>query len=473
MPGGSRLRTVSEPRAHQSRLAELQCGMLSSYRIAVLFVILALSLAGASCSRSSSPSPASIPRTADGKPNLQGIWQVRNRAAADLEDHVARHLHAGRQGRRRGRGDSVSAVGGGEEGARTSRTGRRPIRWRKCYLPGVPRIMYMEFPFQIFQTPRPRRDDLRVVAGLPPDLHERHARRSTASSSGWATRAAAGRATRWSSTSRTTTTRRGSTWPATSTARRCSVVERYTMLDADTIQLRGRRSRIRRSSRGRGRSACRCTGTRTWIAILEYQCQAEAEEANGDFERDPRPGIPSPIGAVVAGCRRRSGPRRRPPQAPAAAGADRADPAAAGRQARPAGLLPWPTAAAPTTASSKHAQDFLTPGGRGVVVDPPDGKLPMQPWAKAESESRETARARLRRSDRALLRRRRAALDVRAVAAPDPPAARLRRHAVRAHVVAHRSRSTAAPHLPDTSGCGRATRSAAGRATRWSSRRRT
>ena len=23
----------------------------------------------------------------------------------------------------------------------------------KCYFPGVPRIMYMEFPFQIFQTP--------------------------------------------------------------------------------------------------------------------------------------------------------------------------------------------------------------------------------------------------------------------------------------------------------------------------------
>ena len=30
-----------------------------------------------------------IPRTGDGRPNLQGIWQVRNRASYDLQDHVA------------------------------------------------------------------------------------------------------------------------------------------------------------------------------------------------------------------------------------------------------------------------------------------------------------------------------------------------------------------------------------------------
>jgi hypothetical protein len=36
----------------------------------------------------------------------------------------------------------------------------------------------------------------------------------------------------------------------------------------------------------------------------------------------------------------------------------------------------------------RHEQDFLTPGGRGVIVDPPDGKLPMQEWAIAEVKSR-------------------------------------------------------------------------------------
>jgi hypothetical protein len=37
----------------------------------------------------------------------------------------------------------------------------------------------------------------------------------------------------------------------------------------------------------------------------------------------------------------------------------------------------------------RHDRDFLTPEGRGVVVDPPDGKLPYQPWAKAERIDRE------------------------------------------------------------------------------------
>jgi hypothetical protein len=37
----------------------------------------------------------------------------------------------------------------------------------------------------------------------------------------------------------------------------------------------------------------------------------------------------------------------------------------------------------------RHERDFLTPEGRGVIVDPPDGKLPYQAWAKAERMDRE------------------------------------------------------------------------------------
>ena len=36
----------------------------------------------------------------------------------------------------------------------------------------------------------------------------------------------------------------------------------------------------------------------------------------------------------------------------------------------------------------KHAADGVTPGGRGVIIDPPDGSLPMQPWAVKEKADR-------------------------------------------------------------------------------------
>ena len=36
----------------------------------------------------------------------------------------------------------------------------------------------------------------------------------------------------------------------------------------------------------------------------------------------------------------------------------------------------------------RHEQDFLTPPGRGIIIDPQDGKLPLQPWAETERRSR-------------------------------------------------------------------------------------
>jgi hypothetical protein len=37
----------------------------------------------------------------------------------------------------------------------------------------------------------------------------------------------------------------------------------------------------------------------------------------------------------------------------------------------------------------RHDRDFLTPGTQGVVVEPPDGKLPYQDWARKERINRE------------------------------------------------------------------------------------
>ena len=71
--------------------------------------------------------------------------------------------------------------------------------------------------------------------------------------------------------------------------------------------------------------------------IFEYQCQAEAEEANGAFERDPKTWYPGAVGGTVQPSRRLEGRANRPWKAP---GTRRARiKRLRGRQARPAGLL--------------------------------------------------------------------------------------------------------------------------------------
>jgi hypothetical protein len=98
-----------------------------------------------------------LPRTADGKPDLQGIWQASGAASGDLEDHAASlNLLACR-----------SVVTSGQTGnefpyqpwaaARKAGNFRNRLTadpLSKCYIPGVPRVMYLDFPFQIFKTPK-------------------------------------------------------------------------------------------------------------------------------------------------------------------------------------------------------------------------------------------------------------------------------------------------------------------------------
>jgi hypothetical protein len=98
------------------------------------------------------PGAAAIPRTSDGKPDLSGIWQVINTAAWDIQDHSAQKGVPGGQG----------VVEGNEIPYQAWALARKRENYEqratldpesKCYLPGVPRIMYMSFPFQIIQKP--------------------------------------------------------------------------------------------------------------------------------------------------------------------------------------------------------------------------------------------------------------------------------------------------------------------------------
>ena len=102
------------------------------------------------------------PRTADGKPSLNGIWQALNEAYWDIETHSAGPglvLELG----------ASNAVPGGmgivegeipykpEALAKKKENYANRIKLDpeiKCYLPGVPRANYMPYPFQIIQSPK-------------------------------------------------------------------------------------------------------------------------------------------------------------------------------------------------------------------------------------------------------------------------------------------------------------------------------
>jgi hypothetical protein len=93
------------------------------------------------------------PRTADGKPNLNGIWQVLGSAHWDLEPHAPEDGVPGGQGVVEG--GSIPYQSWALEKKQQNHAQRAtadPLS--KCYLPGVPRVTYVPLPFEIVQTPK-------------------------------------------------------------------------------------------------------------------------------------------------------------------------------------------------------------------------------------------------------------------------------------------------------------------------------
>ena len=111
--------------------------------------------------------------------------------------------------------------------------------------------------------------------------------------------------------------------------------------------------------------------------LYEYHCQAEKEEANGAFERDPLTWYPAPIPAENAPFDARAAATLPPP---AVTGEIRRQP-----DGKP-DLSGWYEldAGCGNYGLESSPQIFLTPASRGLVVDPADGKLPYQAWAHAE-----------------------------------------------------------------------------------------
>ena len=133
--------------------------------------------------RSAAPTPARFPasyrapRTADGHPDLNGIWQAFVTANWDLRDHEAQAgPYTELLGAYSGAPGGQSVVDGGDIPYKPEALARRAANvqsrltvdlsedstWHargdpemKCYMPGVPRATYLPFPFQIVQGTSP------------------------------------------------------------------------------------------------------------------------------------------------------------------------------------------------------------------------------------------------------------------------------------------------------------------------------
>ena len=92
-----------------------------------------------------------LPRNTDGKPNLSGIWQVLNSANFDLQDHQARKGVPAGHGVVEGEIPYQPWALAKKKDNFEHRATADPAT--KCSLPGVPRVTYTGFPFQIFQAP--------------------------------------------------------------------------------------------------------------------------------------------------------------------------------------------------------------------------------------------------------------------------------------------------------------------------------
>ena len=142
------------------RTSLMAAGVAAVVSLAILPAVLR---GQAPAGRGAAPAAARVPRTADGKPNLNGIWQAMVGANWNLEDHGASAGPFFQEGAIGAIPAGQSIVDGGDIPYTPAALAKRNENARnrltldpevKCYMPGIPRANYMPHPFQIVQSPQ-------------------------------------------------------------------------------------------------------------------------------------------------------------------------------------------------------------------------------------------------------------------------------------------------------------------------------
>ena len=129
----------------------------SPFAIAAWAVALSLPVAPAA----GQTSVYKAPRTADGKPNLNGVWQAMNTANWDIQGHAAAAGPLPQLGALGAIPPGLSIVEGDDLPYLPEAAAKKKENFAnrlaldpevKCFLPGVPRATYMPYPFQIVQS---------------------------------------------------------------------------------------------------------------------------------------------------------------------------------------------------------------------------------------------------------------------------------------------------------------------------------
>jgi hypothetical protein len=321
------------------------------------------------------------PRTIDGQPDLQGFWKARTRAGYSIVQRSASQ----------GMPASPGVVEGNElpyqpwAAARqkenhANRATADPLG--KCYLPGVPRITYIDFPFQILQTSKYiaflyEWQQVSRIIPLDGSAHWDDLQFWMGDSRG-----------RWEGNTLVVDVidHNDQTWfdmAGNFHSEALHVVERYTRADPDTIRydvtIEDPKvfTRPWKMSMTLGRE----TGARR---IYEYQCEAEAEELRGEFAPNPTwfgyPGSLQPMRPYADISRR---PQMSQPEPRASATVPRMPDGKPNFQGFYNG-----SGQGASWGLEDHAPKFGFPGGKSIILDPPDQKLPYQAWARKEQQDR-------------------------------------------------------------------------------------